>query len=113
MPPRPKDADEFDVAMARIAGEFEAAGAGSIAAEIAQARSDMRAAGYGSSPGAERTRLRLQEALMGLALRPDTQSMNDELVAASRWIEKAGEVAREVSAKRHLGRRSTRDIRGR
>jgi hypothetical protein len=110
MPPRPKDADEFDAAMARIALELDVAGAGSMAALISQARADMRAAGYGASPGAEQTRLRLHGLLQQLASRPELQSVKDDLVVATRWIPKAGEVAREVSAKRHLDRRSARDL---
>ena len=51
----------------------------------------MCEAGYGSSSGAEQTRLRRHATLEEFASRPEVQSMKDDLVAATRWILKAGE----------------------
>lgn len=46
MPPRPKDADEFDALMARIAEDLTRAGQPSAAETVMRARSEMRDAGY-------------------------------------------------------------------
>jgi hypothetical protein len=110
MPPRPRDSDEFDAAMAAIAEQLAATGHESMAERVSRAQADMRDVGYGAGRGAEQTRARLQQSLRDLLSRPEMQLVKDDLVAAVRWIPMAGEVAREVSAKRHLRRHPSRDI---
>ena len=108
MPPRPKDSLDFDASMAAIADKLAAVGQGSLAQQIIQACADMRDAGYGSGRGAEQTRFRLQQSLGDLASRPEVNVVRDDLLAAIRWIPRAGEVARVVAAKGHLGRHPSR-----
>ena len=110
MPPRPKDSLDFDASMAAIADQLDALGREAFAQQITQARADMPEAGYGSGRGAEQTRSRLQQSLGELASRPEVDVVKDDLLAAIRWIPRAGEVARVVSAKGHLRRHASRDI---
>jgi hypothetical protein len=110
MPPRPKDSDEFDALVARVAEDLERAGQQSAAETITRARSYMRDAGYQGGRGAEQARHRVIESLERLAALPEAALASDDVLAAVRWVRKAGKVDREISAKGHLSRRPTRDI---
>ena len=113
MPPRPKDSIEFDVFMARLTEDLTLAGHASAAQTVARARSEMHDAGHKGGRGAEQTRQRVVTSLESLAGEPEAQIARDDVDAAIRWVRKAGEIDREVSAKRHLARRPSRDIRPR
>jgi hypothetical protein len=96
--------------MARIAEDLTRAGHPSAAETVMRARSEMRDAGYQGGRGADQTRQRVVESLERLVAQPDVRLATDDVLAAVRWVRKASEIDREVSAKVHLRRRPTRDI---
>src|SRR5258706_1557707 len=106
MPPRPKDSDEFDALMARVAEDLTRAGHPAAAESIMRARSDMRDAGYQGGRRADQARQRVIESLERLAALHEARIASDDVLAAVRWARKAGDIDREISAKRHL-----RDVR--
>lgn len=110
MPPRPKDADEFDALMGRMAEDLTRAGQRSAAETVMRARSEMRDAGYQGGRGADQTRQRVVESLERLAAQPEAHLASDDVHAAVRWVRMASDIDRELSAKRHLPRRPARHI---
>jgi hypothetical protein len=96
--------------MARLTEDLTVSGHASAAQTVARARWDMRDAGHKGGRGAEQTRQRVVASLESLAAEPAAQLARDDVDAAIRWVRKAGEIDREVSAKRHLPRQSSRDI---
>jgi hypothetical protein len=99
--------------MARVAELLRAEGQEDLATRALSASADMRDAGYQGGLGAQSTRRGVRERLADLARDPNAEAVRGDLLYAIGWIQKAEEIDREVSAKRHIDRRPPRDIKRR
>lgn len=104
---------EFEDAMARVAELLRAEGQEALVTDALRASANMRDTGYQGGLGAQRTRQGVRELLDDLARDPNAGAVRGELLYAIGWIQKAEEIDREVSAKRHIDRRPSRDIKRR
>ena len=102
---------EFEDALARVAEALDHGGKGALAATVRRLSADMRQAGYQGGTGAASTREHVRDGLDELARQPLSDAVRSDLLYAAGWMARAEEADQLLSAKRHVDRRVSRDIR--
>jgi hypothetical protein len=100
---------EFSETLAQVAERLAREGNEALAAAVLGASIEMTRA-YQGGRGADGVRSHVRTFLRDIASDPAADAVRGELHYAIGWIEKAERIDKEVSAKRHLDRRASRDL---
>jgi hypothetical protein len=103
---------EFQATLVRVAERLRAGRNDALATTVLGAGAEMRRA-YLGGRGAAGIRAHVRTTLDEVASDPMAEAVRSDLQYAMGWIDKAERIDQEVSAKRHLDRRPSRDIRQR